>query len=108
MIQWTDVPYTITVKGADLSTALSVHVTITQKPDVFIDLSGQRVSLLDTSNNNSVLYIELTQAESGSFIEEAVAKVKVNWLDSNAKRHATKTKALKVEENLLKGVIGVV
>lgn len=103
MTQWTDVPFTITVPGVNFSTASGIHVTIKQKPDVFLDLSGERVQVL----GESALFVELTQTESGAFNDTAIAKMKVNWLDANGKRHATKTKVLKVEENLLEEVIGV-
>ena len=103
MTKWTDVPFTITVDGVDFSSALAIHVTIKQKPDVLIKLSGQRVQVI----GESTLFVELTQNESGMFSDTAIAKMKVNWLDANGKRHATETKVLKVKENLLEEVIGV-
>lgn len=104
MIQYTDAPFTITVDDADFTAAQEIHVTVAQGEDVYFDLSeSNTVQVIGRSE----LLVELTQAQTGAFKDNEVAKMQVNWIDANGKRKATVVSSIKIKRNLLKGVIDV-
>lgn len=109
MIQATTPPITLIIRGVDLTTVESVHVTIKQGGTT-ITLTGDDIvvtSSLDGNVSVSEITFYLTQTQSIKFLV-GDAKIQVNWMyEENGKilRNATVASSIFIDEQLLNEVI---
>lgn len=102
MRQYTDAEFSLTAKGIDLTTADAVCVTVSDKTRS-ISVTNTTPTLAAVGGGTAVTF-ELTQEETGKFVENTDADVEINyWI--NGKRKATQIGQIRVGENLLKEVI---
>lgn len=119
MIRFTDAVHTLIVEGIDLTSSNRVYVTYAQ---IFPDDVQSNSHNLETmkkndiikvtindpiiskSNNDSVVSVNLSQLQTGSF-EPGQVRVQVNWIDSLNKRHATDVEIIDVPDNLMDAVV---
>lgn len=95
MTEWGDNQFTVTVNGANFTSARNIHATFKQN-GVQHDITD--IQVIDDNH----LYFKMSQIESGKFNWfNKKAKVQVNWLDANGDRKETRTKFVDVHENLL-------
>jgi len=96
-IQFTDTPFTFTVQNIDLTSVSHPYLTYKQG---YVSVIIDDPEIIDSTHFSVVL----SQAQSGRF-KEGKAEVNLNWFDSSGLRHATKTKTVSIERNLLNRVI---
>ena len=113
MIRGTTPTLTLKVPVVDLTRVEEVYVTVKQANKA-ISKTGDDVEVQTITGNNdevigSKVLCWLNERESLSLCEGVDALIQVNWtyLDNgqNIKRAATKSKAIKIEQQLLNGVI---
>ena len=92
MKQWTDVDFTVTIAGADLSAATGVYVTVVQDGVEKIETTDVTVT-----GTNAVVG-RLTQAQTGALSSSRPAVMFVNWLDAAGRKAASRV-PVTVEEN---------
>lgn len=107
MIAYTDAEISVTAKGIDLSTC-SPMVTVKQ-----FDGACVRAEMTDTmptvaySSGDSVLTASFTQSQTGKFLP-GPAYIQVNYT-VDGRRYATQEGVIRVERNLVRGIVlGVV
>ena len=109
MVRGTTLPVTLKVKGADLTTADSVYVSIKQINTSFL-FTGEELNITLENvgdSTNSIITFVLTQAQSLKLLN-GFAKVQVNWLytdDGTQYRNATTIAEVDVAEQLLCKVV---
>ena len=102
MRQYTDAEFSLTAKGIDLTAADAVYVTVSDKARA-ISVTNTTPTLAVVGSDTAVTF-ELTQEQTGKFVENTKADVEINyWI--NGKRKGTKIGRICVDENLLKEVI---
>lgn len=102
MRQYTDAEFSLTAKGIDLTAADAVYVTVSDKTRA-ISVTDQNPTLTLVGSDTAVEF-ELSQEQTGKFVENTKADVEINYWISG-KRKATKIGQICVDENLLKEVI---
>ena len=98
MVQYTDIPLTITVTGARFQDADEIHVTLKQKCSIVIDISS--VVVID----NTHLSCSVTQSQSALLSDRDAVEVQVNWLEGEMRFASTIAKA-EVGTNLLHRIL---
>ena len=105
VVPWTDAHFTIQLEGTDMTGANDIHVTIAQGEYNRIDTDD--VTVVSASAEESWLAIHLTQAQTSRLMDNAPAKMMVNWLDGNGERQATNDPCtVEIGEQLLKEILG--
>lgn len=104
MRQFTTPTMALFVKNVDLR-GYQVTVTYRQKGNV-LNVENPDVEYIGggTTHPGSLINVELTQAQTGSFVP-GTAECQINWVDLSGHRDATKVKKLAISENLITEVI---
>ena len=100
MREYTDVPLTIHVDGADLMQADELHLTFRQGP-VVVDLTGDDLTVLGESDLTAVLH----QEQTASFSATSSVSVQINVIVGGI-RKASEIETIPVGSNLLRRLIG--
>ena len=100
MIEYTDVPLTVHVNGADLRQATEIHLTFRQGP-VVVDCTGTDLTVLGESDLTAVLH----QEQTARFSATSSVSVQINVL-AGGLRKASKIETIPVGSNLLRRLIG--
>ena len=99
MIQFTDVPVTITMPGYKMTTAHDIHVSFEQGGEVVFDIENVQVF------DDETIFCRISQEQSGMLNTKEVAKCQINWFDEDGYRSATPQKRITVTPNMLGRVI---
>ena len=94
----------ITAEGVDL-TGCTVYVTIWQSITKLIKKTGDDGSVwMDVEDNNTIIYVVLSQAESLSF-KQGKALVQIRWVEEDGTAHASDIASTNLHRVLQEGVI---
>lgn len=104
MRQFTTPTLPLEAEGVDITGADYVWVTFASKSRNHIITKDKESLILEYNGKDTLITVELTQQETGSFLINERVDIEINWMNGT-KRGATEIKTINVKENLLNKVM---